>query len=686
MSLELLWGLALSVLVPEPFREIVVGAVASAALSLILWPPDAGRQPGLPPALLPTRWEGAVSSVGEAVQASASVEGVPFVPPPPAAARNMQSITELDEGGILQPGLRDDSPDPDHPAFEVAGADGDDDELRVRLGCLAEDLAAAGAFCRPRVVQRSTRHLDVYLDRPSFSAPAGWTVDGDGAIWTHRLAAEPQRWTDTCAAPLLIPLGRPDDDGQLYLDLEAAGVVALVGDRDQARDLARSVVTSVALSPLTDTVRIVAVGVTLDVASLNFDQVTVVDTWEEAEGDLLAWADQSHRALVDNAWPSAFVARGADADHDALTPLLVVAAAPPSSRVQELLAAWRPAALAVVITDTVDQAGCVIDCQSNRLTLVDLGLSCAPLPFGSTSPPRIRPDRTIASLDDCSGLATVSAEPRSTPNHEVREDADPISPVSSSVASEEMPDDQADPEYEILVRLLGEIRVEGGLPLRSKATAVIAYIALHRSVPVAMLQDACWADPLNGAPRKRLKDVLSECRAAIGSQHLPASSDGCYTTGPSVMTDTELFDRRVAHGEALPPLERALSYRSALELVTGKVFTYPGRAAPSFGWIDTENLLSQWEIRIEAVALQCADDFLANHAPERAVEVAHHALHALPLNTALTETLMRAHADAGDTRAIETVYRAHVDALARIHDTHPEESTRRLREDLRIGP
>ncbi len=108
---------------------------------------------------------------------------------------------------------------------------------------------------------------------------------------------------------------------------------------------------------------------------------------------------------------------------------------------------------------------------------------------------------------------------------------------------------------------------------------------------------------------------------------------------------------------------QADTYRSALELVTGKVFTYPSRAGSSFGWIDTENLLSQWEVKIQAIAQQCIESYLAIGAPEQAIEVANHVLQALPLNTPLTEALMRAHAATGDLTTVDTVYRAYTDGL-----------------------
>lgn len=580
-------------------------------------------------------------------------------------------------------------------------------DLRSAITQLAQGLGEMGSAARPRIVQHSSQHLDVFLDHASIEAPDGWIVDGNGALWSLDPNTDRPHTTDDCAAPLLVTLGQPDDDAQLYLDLEADGLISLVGDPDRARGLARSIVTEVALSPLTDTVRVIVVGDLLHVASSNLEHVAMVDSWEEAEEDIAAWAEQSHDALVENAWPNTFVGRGADPDHDALAPVLVVASKRPPAGLIEIVAANSPAPLALVVADEVAGAGCVIDCQTDSLTVTDLDLSCVPQDLE---------DDTLAAMIR---LLDTADEPAEEPADELDEDdADPLdpevdiefedddsdvvedaldlrdTPIIEGVQPQLFPvpkssnghtagrDDtgdsdqgHADPEYEVLVRLLGEIRVDGGKPLRPKPTAVVAYIALHRSVSVEALEDACWADPASGSLRKRLKDVMSECRAGIGSQNLPPSSAGHYKVGSGVITDTELFDLRVERAASQSTAQQAETYRSALELVTGKVFTYPSRAGSSFGWIDTENLLSQWEVKIQAVAQQCIETYLAIDSPEQAVVVANHVLLSLPMNTPLTEALMRAHAAAGDLKAVDTVYRAHVDALHRVLNIDPDDST-----------
>jgi len=565
------------------------------------------------------------------------------------------------------------------------------DSLARVLAGLADYLAHAGARCRPRVVQHSEQHTDIYLDRPSQQAPPGWTVRAEGSIWTRdRCAGDRCGDPSEVAAPLLVAIGQPDRDGQLYVDVETAGLTGLVGDRNHARRLACDIVIQVVRGPGPGAVRTIVVGDLIDALAVNDDSVTLADAWEDVQADVIAWVEQSHHALAVNSWANPFVGRGADPLHDALAPLLVVASLPPPAEVVRAIALHRPAALGVVTVGPVSGAASTIHCEPDTLRLIDVGLTCTPRTGEIDAQPAATRSQRDHARRSRSAIAASTIDGDET---QPLPDAPPNAPTGPAGIWSECdrggPRGDAalrgDSSPEILVRLLGDIRVDGGGPLRTKPTAVLAYIALHRSVSVEALEDACWADGHGEGLRKRLKDVMSECRAAVGSQHLPAATDGRYTVSPTVATDTQLFDLHLERAKDEPLDQQAHTYRSALDLVTGKVFTYPGRAVSSFGWIDTENLLSQWELKVERTALECIRAFTTIGDADQAAKVAVRALTALPLNTALTEALMYTHAHTGDLGAVETVYRAHADGLARIHDTSPDDSTNVIYRDLVQG-
>ena len=247
------------------------------------------------------------------------------------------------------------------------------------------------------------------------------------------------------------------------------------------------------------------------------------------------------------------------------------------------------------------------------------------------------------------------------------------------------PDDlgpYADPEYDVLVRLLGEIEVVGGLrPLKGKHIAVVAYVALHAPVTSERVEDAVWST-FTESRRKRLANTLSECRTALGAAQIPVVADGRYTVGPRLLTDLDLFDRRLAYAKAQP--EAGIdTLRGALELVHGPVFTYRSADSASFVWVDLENWVSMWEIKVTETALRLAG--LSSDAGDfdGAAWAAQRGLVVSPAHTGLTEALMRAYHQRGDRLAAERVYRSHVSALEKLEIDDVAATTVELYDEIR---
>src|SRR3546814_18619931 len=59
-----------------------------------------------------------------------------------------------------------------------------------------------------------------------------------------------------------------------------------------------------ALPILAHTVRVLVVGDLLGVGSSTLEHLSVVDSWQEADADVVAWAEQSHAVLDEAGWPS----------------------------------------------------------------------------------------------------------------------------------------------------------------------------------------------------------------------------------------------------------------------------------------------------------------------------------------------------------------------------------------------
>ncbi len=576
------------------------------------------------------------------------------------------------------------------------------EDLRRCLAGLAESIAHSGGDARPRVVQHADEYIGVYLDSPSPNAPPGWEVGGEGAVWSleaDSTEANPGD-KDTCAAPLLVTLGQPDEGGQLYLDLEAAGVVALTGDDVAAHGVARAMLAELALTPLADTLQILVVGPALVPAEAeSLDHVSLAESWDDAADNLTAWAEQSHNVLSVKGWPNAFVARGHDPDHDALAPVVVVASQPPPPRIRAILRANHPATLAVVAVGEIADAT-TVKCTPDSLSIPGIGLVCTPHPLApetlaviidlldeaeadSTDPLEGPTPTAIPELDGPGSELARSAEAEAVETS-LPADVTGAAPITAQGCEESgiAPEMTREPEGSVLVRLLGEIRIDGGESLSPKQTAVVTYIALQGDVATERVQDALWASPKSGSLRKRLANTVSDCRSRISPLLLPAAPDSRYRAGPGLVTDLELFERRAGRAVGQCATDAVETLRSALDLVEGPLFTYRNADRDSYAWVDAENWVSTWELKVAAVAQECADLLLELERPDEAANVALHALCVIPTHTALTETLMRAHAANGHRHAAQRVYEEHGGALQTLGIDDPEESTKDLYDQL----
>lgn len=573
------------------------------------------------------------------------------------------------------------TPDPEdrqlHQAI-VARADEElIDELQYALGELAVALAELGARCRPRLVRHSADSLEVLLDKATPDAPPGWLSEGDGIVWTldHTINLDVDLDGPSRPAPLLVTLGHPDEGAHLYLDLEVDGVVSLAGDVETARRLARSMLTELALSPLADGNRVITVGDLVEPEAAGLPHLTHKETWDDFAEDLTAWVRASHNAVMVNEWPSAFVGRGHDPDHEALVPMVVIATKPPPPELLDLLLANRPSAVAVVVADEFEGALTTIMCDEETIHLDDVGLSFVPQQVDETA------------LEDMGRLICI-AEPDPEADHDHREgfDLEEDAPPPADAPEDVEPSEPAEPpEYEILVRLLGDIRVEGGAKkLHPKPTAVLAYLALNRSVTSERLEEACWFGSNGTSHRKRLRETMSICRDAIGSHHLPPNERGTYVIGDAVRTDVELFDWHVAQAVHQAPADAAENYRTALELVTGRPFSYANQARASYGWVDFEHHATTWELRIAGVAKAFTELCIDLGQPEAAVDDLRRVLHAAPLNGGVVAALIRAHIESGDRLAADRVYEEHVAALQQADLGDPDDQVERLR--LALNP
>ena len=335
-------------------------------------------------------------------------------------------------------------------------------------------------------------------------------------------------------------------------------------------------------------------GDLLGTPQFQLDRVRVASRWEEVADDVLAWAHQTRDLLAERQWSHPAAARAAT-EHSELSPLvLLLSENLRDDRFSELCALISAGSVPIAILglDTPISGATEIDIRGAELHIPALGLVCE----AQTVSPEVASevDALLADAEQVpSQLSFSSAEPEDQDAH-----PEPDTPDTTPYV---------DPPYDILVRCLGDIEVVGGhRALTAKQTAVVTYVALHSPVAAERVEDAVWSAP-TASRRKRLANTISECRSALGPEHLPVASDGRYRVGERITTDVELFERRLTHANSQRDSAKTDLMRQALDLVTGPVFTYRNADRASFVWIDTENWISAWELTVTRTASDLAD-------------------------------------------------------------------------------
>jgi DNA-binding SARP family transcriptional activator/nucleoid-associated protein YgaU len=540
----------------------------------------------------------------------------------------------------------------------VRGADVDHvEQVRQALAECAGELARRRSSARVRVVQGSSKRIELLLSEPVLPAPAGWRPEASGTAWVRPAPCPSSDPARQSTSPALVSLGRQDTMGQLYLDLESEGLVSITGNA--ARALARSIALELATSPLADGVTVQVIG-DIDLGE-GLDRVRQTGSWDELADDALSWAHQTRSLLAANRWPSPQAARAVTDRPDDLAPLVIIATEEVDDERFAALCSTIGEALVPVVVVAVGHAaegGLLIETNGDELRVPSLGLSCAVQAVSTDTAAAV--ERLLASADDA--------------------------PAQLSLISDDAPGDDADepevtcdgpytdPPFDVLVKVLGEMEVVGGRrPLSPKQAAVVTFIALHSPTTAERVEDAVWSAP-TASRRKRLANTISDARPALGADHLPVAYDGRYRVGPRVKTDLEVFERRLSYVRTQDPESAIETLRGALDLVTGPVFTYRNADRSSYAWVDTENWISTTELKVTDTAEDLAERYLEQDDFDGAIWAARRGLTASPTHTRLTQLLMRAYFAAGDGKAAERVYESHVSALEQLEldDVAPE--------------
>ncbi|MEM8924313.1 MAG: hypothetical protein AAGD35_12495 [Actinomycetota bacterium] len=606
------------------------------------------------------------------------------------------------------PGTMPEPPPPELTAIERALHRHSDHEsaawLRAALGSLAARPVWPGeTIGQPVTAQVRGDYLEVVFDRADeMAAPLPWATPDGGRSW-HLPCTTP---IDDLPAP---PHGAPAPTlvtvaVDLLVNLEALGVLAVTGDVDARYDLARSIVHELANAPAAGVIDIrstVALNGTESYGLVRYQRPDAV------RAELLPWLDDVEQRRTETRATNAYAHRLIETE-EPFGPVVVIMAADDAEPLAPLLRAAAPPTLplALVVLGPADTEH-VIDVDPLRAgfagrhdlepqllsapTAEALGrllihaeeappepvvagveLSAPPLfgrefdPGGSTPPPPA--DRT-----DRSPRSVESDRPPHDPGAG-SPDVDPAPRRPEAALRAQDAAEAAQPDDDLLVRVLGPVEVEGtDAELTSQQLSIVAYLACHGPVSRAMVIDALWDGQV--ISQSRLPNLLTELRARLGRNHLPEAREGRYALA-GVGTDLARFERGVREAQGAEPDRAALILRPLLELVRGVPFTPPGRRF--WSWVaDESHLAARVEALVADTALRLAVVERRLGRLERAEWACQQGLLASPTDESLVVALTEIYVEQGRGGSARRLVEGWEDTISRLDCGEPSDQPRR---------
>jgi hypothetical protein len=503
--------------------------------------------------------------------------------------------------------------------------------LDVALRALA--AAAVTSPARPVVVlQRPDGALEVELADPVADAPPAPWVPVSRTRWllpvTVSLAELVEGAGDaTAPCPALVTLGRTDDGVTVHLDLEAVGLLVLVGERVDL--VGRAMVATLAVSPVADVVRVVTSGVAVP-DTLDTDRVELVDDADAAFEALASLSAPVRAALDRNRVGSTFALRAGRPEEpwEPAVGVVLASAGDPAVAHAADLAGLGGRGVALV-TDAAIDARWQLRADGDSWVLDPLGLRITP-----------------------AGLAADELAAFGSLLHEVAQP--PVESASVVVARAPF----VEPDWRLMVRLLGTVDVvdRDGVAVafdRSKALELVAWLALHRDAPTrSAARGALWGTDVRDAT---FANVVSDARRSMARLVAPAEGEEWLGRTQAdrlplhelVVTDVDLLRARYERARGADDAEAIALLRPGVALVRDQPFT-----GTSFCWPDTEAVPTELVILGTSASAELARRCLATADIDGAFWATAQGLKVLPGHEELVCLRMEAHAARGDLRGV----------------------------------
>lgn len=566
-------------------------------------------------------------------------------------------------------------PDPAAAPAEVAARRAATDSPAARLDLAlrlfarrATDRSATALPTVSAVQVAADGRIEILLTGALDTAPAPFTVDGGGQVWTLAPGIADDALADAghhvgAPFPALVGVGRLSDTTVL-IDLEAAGCTVLAGDDELAGTALRAMALELATSLWADTVDVIIVS---SDAFPALDRLRVVHTIAEVLDDTAATAGALNDALARVGAPTTLAARLGDHAADGWIPTIVFCDNPgaEAEAFAELvaLAADGGRGLAVVAPGDVAQAGRMIRFRDGTVEVTPPGVVLDPL--GPTQPQLAAVEEILTAAADAEGVEAGD---------------DPTVASADTVADGPDLETPSTEDIDVLVRLLGPVEIEGAKhPIdRARAVELVVYLATHPSgVNDERLKTALWPD--DRAPQSSFNTTVTRARSRLGTDtdgtpHLPhlVATGGLYRLGPRVTTDVAALERRLVAARNSTPEAARRTLKSGLELVRGAPFA---GVRQGYEWAHAEGLVSRMEVVVAEAAHMLAQLAIDARDADLAQWAACQGLLASPGDEVLYRDRMLAFDLAGNPAGVEAVMDelvAVAEAVEPYDTLHPE--------------
>ena len=529
----------------------------------------------------------------------------------------------------------------------------DEPERLARLDLAVRAAAGELADQDDRVlaaITRSDGEVRLLVGRSSMPVDPIWRLDIATGAWIlpaaitmEELAERARHTAQPC--PALVHLGAARG-GQLFVDLESAGLLCIDAPAQVGADIVRCIAASLAVSPFAEAARLITAGLPAlaHLGNANAEMVAGLDDALEVAAEALG------STVLAAQCATTFALRTRGTGGEGWEPAVVLAAgesidARLASDLVEL-AGSGGRGLAVVVDRPIEGATWVLRAGRGRFVLEPLGIDLEPAGLEEAD---------LRALHDLLDAARLPLET----------DAGVLPLVAAGLPDH--PYEEAG--WALMVRLLGQVEVVSGDGAtaqfeRSKALELVVWLSQHREHSTRTgARTALWDLDVRDAT---FANVVSDARRAMarvvsppdGEEWLGRTLTEQLPLHAHVTTDAEMLARRVAHARLLTHEAAVEVLRPGLELVTGMPF-----AGTSYLWPDAEGITSSLTLLVTSAATELANHFLVLGDAEGVFWATGQGLKALAGHEELIALRMRAHARSGDLAGVRHEWEAYERAL-----------------------